>query len=83
MNAALALFLRFAGKARGVLDSLGANAYGIYLLHYASVTWLQFALLDAPLPGYAKAAPVFTGAVALSWGLSAMVRRIPAVARIV
>jgi peptidoglycan/LPS O-acetylase OafA/YrhL len=79
----LSLFTRFARKSRGVLDSLSANAYGIYLLHYACVTWLQLAMLHVAAPGVAKGAVVFAGAVALSWSLSAALRRIPAVARIV
>src|SRR6185295_11239002 len=45
----LALCLRFgAGRVR-TLDSLSANAYGMYLVHYVFVVWLQFALLDAAL----------------------------------
>ncbi|HTD28116.1 MAG TPA: hypothetical protein VK660_01875 [Xanthomonadaceae bacterium] len=75
--------MRLAGKAPGVLDNLSANAYGIYLLHYACVTWLQMTLLHVQLPGYTKAALVFAGAVALSWSLSAAMRQIPAVARLV
>jgi fucose 4-O-acetylase-like acetyltransferase len=78
--ACLALFLRFARKARAVFDSLSANAYGIYLLHYACVTWLQFALLRSDLPGAAKAGLVFAGAVAASWSASAALRRMPLVA---
>jgi surface polysaccharide O-acyltransferase-like enzyme len=81
--ACIALFLRFATKARRVFDSLSANAYGIYLLHYVCVTWLQYALLREELPGVAKAMLVFGGALAASWGLSAALRRIPAVARVV
>jgi len=81
--AALALFVRFAQKARGVLDNLSANAYGIYLLHYACVTWLQLGLLHVQLPGYEKAGMVFAGAVALSWGLSAALRKLPVVAQFV
>jgi fucose 4-O-acetylase-like acetyltransferase len=77
----LALFVRFATTSRRVLDSLSANAYGIYLLHYACVTWLQVALLHTNLPGAAKAALVFTGALAASWSASSAVRKVPAVAR--
>ena len=81
--ACIAVFLRFATKARRAFDSLSANAYGIYLLHYACVTWLQYALLRVELPGAAKAMLVFGGALAASWGLSVALRRIPAVARYV
>jgi peptidoglycan/LPS O-acetylase OafA/YrhL len=77
----LALFVRFVRQGR-VADSLSANAYGMYITHYALVSWLQYALLGAALPGAAKATLVFLGAVALSWGLTAALGRIPAVARV-
>ena len=72
----LALFVRFARKPNRVMDSLSANAFGIYLVHYACVSWLQLALLASPLSGAAKGTLVFTGAVLLSWGLSAAARRL-------
>jgi hypothetical protein len=74
--ACLALFTRFARKPNRIADSLSANAYGIYLLHYVCVTWLQFALLDAPLSGAAKGSLVFLGAVVLSWAMSATWKRV-------
>ncbi len=64
--ALLAVCLRFAGKRMG-LESLSANAYGIYLAHYVFVIWLQYALLDSSLPAIAKAALVFGGALLMSW----------------
>jgi len=78
----LALFVRFARRTR-LLDSLRENAFGIYILHYAFVSWLQYALLPAGLSGFVKAAAVTLGALALSWGTTAAVRRIPAVARVI
>jgi hypothetical protein len=47
------------------------------------VSWLQYALLPASLPGFAKFAIVFTGALGLSWATATIIRRIPAVARVV
>jgi len=55
----------------------------MYLLHYAFVSWLQYALLKAQLSGFTKGALVFAGAVALSWGATAALRRLPGVARVV
>lgn len=75
----LAIFLRFAKNANRAVDSLSANAYGIYICHYFCVTWLQFALLNSSLPAAVKALIVFAGAVALSWGMSAGLRRLPVV----
>ena len=79
----LALFVRFAQTRRRTWDSLSANAYGMYLIHYAFVSWLQYALLKAQLPAIAKGSIVFTGAVLLSWGATAALRRIPVVARVI
>jgi peptidoglycan/LPS O-acetylase OafA/YrhL len=70
---ALALALRFGRKRRAVFDSLSANAYGIYLLHYVPAVWLQFALLDAPLPAIAKGAIVFAVTLFVTWPLAAAI----------
>jgi len=79
----LAIFLRFAQSRSTVWDSLAANSYGIYLIHYAVVSWLQYAMLPASIPGAVKFFIVFPGALFLSWATSATLRRIPAVARII
>jgi peptidoglycan/LPS O-acetylase OafA/YrhL len=81
--ASLALFVRFAGRSNRVFDSLNANAYGMYLVHYAFVSWLQYALLRAALPAFAKGTLVFACTMLLSWGTTAVLRRIPAVARVI
>ena len=79
----LALFVRFAKNRSKMWDSLTANAYGIYLVHYAFVSWLQYSLLKITLPAIAKGSLVILGALALSWGTVAALRRIPAVARVI
>ena len=79
----LAIFVRFAGTRRKMWDSLTANAYGIYLIHYAFVTWLQLGLLKWQLPAIAKGTVVTIAAVLLSWGVTAGLRRIPAVGRVI
>jgi surface polysaccharide O-acyltransferase-like enzyme len=81
--ALLAVFLRFVKSRSAIFDSLSANSYAIYLVHYMFVSWLQYALLPASLPGYAKFAIAFFGALGLSWATAAAIRRIPAIARIV
>ena len=77
-----AVFLRFAGPHRPVFESLADNAYGIYLVHYVFVMWLQYLLLHAPLFAIVKAAIVFTGALTLSWATSAAICRVPIGARL-
>jgi len=79
----LALFVRFAKKPRKVFDSLRDNAYGIYIVHYAFVAWVQYTLLPASMPGLVKGLVAFLGALALSWGTVAVLRRIRAVARVI
>jgi peptidoglycan/LPS O-acetylase OafA/YrhL len=79
----LACFLRFANQRVRVFDALHDSAYGMYLIHYVFVIWLQYALLWVSLPAVAKAAAVFTGTLTLSWGAVAVLRRIPAVAKII
>jgi glucan biosynthesis protein C len=74
---------RLAGLPARLLDSLKANAFGMYLVHYLFIVWLQFALLELELPAIVKAAIVFAGALALSWAASAALRRIPVVAGII
>jgi hypothetical protein len=79
----LALFLRFARRRSRPLDSLSENAYGMYLVHYAFVVWLQYALLNVGFPALAKGIIAFLGTLGLSWSLTGTVRRIPAVARVI
>ncbi len=79
----IAASLRFAGKHSPILDSLSANAYSLYLVHYDFVVWLQYALLAATLFAVIKGAIVFGGTLILSWITILAVRRIPFGARLV
>jgi hypothetical protein len=47
------------------------------------VIWMQYALLNAPLPAIVKAATVFSVTVVLSWGLVTALRNVPLGARLV
>lgn len=73
----LAVFVRFFSRRIAILDSLVANAYGIYLVHYALVSWLQYALLDAQLSAIQKGLTVFSATLLLSWAAAAAIRAIP------
>jgi surface polysaccharide O-acyltransferase-like enzyme len=59
------------------------QAYGIYLLHYIFIIWLQYVMYGLALPAGVKAAIVFIGTLAGSWALTVLVRRIPLVARMI
>jgi glucans biosynthesis protein C len=73
--------LRFATWRIAWLDSLSHSAYGMYLIHYIFVVWLQYALLGVALFAIAKASIVFTGTVVASWGTMILARRLPLGAR--
>ena len=81
--AVLALVLRFAARRLPLLAGLRNSAYGMYLVHYLFVVWLQFAMLGATLPAVIKAAAVFGGTLLLSWGTVAALRRLPSVAQVI
>jgi surface polysaccharide O-acyltransferase-like enzyme len=81
--AVIAVCIRFATSRRRWLDSLSGNAYGMYLVHYPFVVWMQYALLSAPLPAIAKATLVFTVVVASSWAMVSALRSVPFGARLV
>lgn len=81
--AVLALVLRFAVKRRPWLGSLSRNAYGMYLVHYLFVVWLQYAFLPVELPAVVKAFAVFACTVLLSWTTTAALRRLPAAAPVI
>ena len=78
----LACFLRFKHSGRSFLDLMQADAYGIFLVHYPIVLWLQYWLYDFGLPAIVKAAIAFVLTVALSWAATAALRRIPGATRI-
>ena len=78
-----AILLRFAKSGWGLLDALQPSAYGIFLLHYIFVLWLQYAVYDYSWPAVVKFAIVFAGTLSLSWGLTVALRRIPVVAKMI
>ena len=79
----LALAVHLGRRRSAAGDSLSANAYGIYLLHWPIVLWLQYALLRLKPGAIEKGALVLTSGFALSWLASGLLRRVPGVARIV
>ncbi len=79
----LALFLRFSNDGSSILDPLRDSAYGIYLVHYVAVLWLQYFLYDYSFGGVMqlsaiiKAIIVFMLTLALSWAATSALRRLP------
>jgi peptidoglycan/LPS O-acetylase OafA/YrhL len=78
-----AIHLRFAKARWRLLDAMQPSAYGIYLLHYIFIVWLQYAVYDLPLQVATKFAVVFIGTLSMSWGLTVALRKIPFVARMI
>ena len=75
--AILAYFLRFNRSGWSLLDPIQADAYGMFLVHYPIVLWLQYWLFDLDLPAIGKAVVAFVLTVALSWAAAAALRKIP------
>jgi surface polysaccharide O-acyltransferase-like enzyme len=76
-----AVFLRFARSSVWLLDAMRPSAYGIYLLHFIFLIWLQYIVYDPAFPALVKFAIVFTGTFSMSWALTVLLRKIPVVAR--
>jgi glucans biosynthesis protein C len=79
----IAVSLRFAAKPSQILGMLSANAYALYLLHYVFVVWLQYALLNTPLPAAIKWAIVFGLTLLFTWITATTVQRVPLGARLI
>ena len=80
--AILAYFLKFKQSGWSMLDPMQGDAYGMFLVHYPIVLWLQYWLFDYDLPAIVKATIAFVVTVALSWALTAALRKIPGAKRV-
>jgi surface polysaccharide O-acyltransferase-like enzyme len=78
-----ATFLRFARVSLSPLDAMQPSAYGIYLLHFVPLIWLQYLVYDPPLPAFVKFALVFAGTLSASWTLAILLRKIPVIGRMI
>jgi peptidoglycan/LPS O-acetylase OafA/YrhL len=81
MFAVPAIFLRFARSSLWLIDAMLPSSYGIYLLHFIFLIWLQYIVYDPALPALVKFAIVFTGTLSMSWAFTVLLRKIPVVAR--
>jgi hypothetical protein len=77
----LAVFLRFDQSSFWLLDAMRPQAYGIYLLHFIPLIWLQDVVYDPAFPAFVKFAIVFTGTLSISWALTVLLRKMPVAAR--
>jgi hypothetical protein len=81
--AIMAFFLRFKQGGFSVLDALQNDAYGIFLVHYAYMLWLQYFLFDYDWPAIVKAGIVFVVGLLASWATTDVLRRIPGMTTVV
>jgi len=77
------VFLRFAKSSAWPLDAMQKNAYGIYLLHFIPLIWMQYLVYDLSLPALAKFVVVFAVTLSTSWAAASLLRRIPVLARMI
>lgn len=80
--AMLAFFTRSDARHSRFFAHLAQNAFAMYVLHHAIVSWLQYLLLNAPLSGATKGIAVTFFAIALSWIAAAALRAIPLAKRL-
>jgi hypothetical protein len=78
-----AVFLRFERSSFLLLDAMQPSAYGIYLLHFIPLIWLQYAVYDPALPAFVKFAIVFAGTLSIGWALTILLRKLPVAARMI
>ena len=80
--AILAFFLHSKAPGPTLLDRMQADAYGMFLVHYPIVLWLQYWLFDFDWPAIVKATIAFALTVILSWAATAALRKIPGATRV-
>lgn len=78
----LAYFLRFRRSGWSILDPMQGDAYGMFLVHYPIVLWLQYWLFNFDVPAIVKALVAFVLTVALSWAVTEALRKIPGATRV-
>ena len=82
-SAEISIFARFAQTPLKFLDAMRPQAYGIFLVHYVFIIYLQYAIYDPPLPAFVKFAIVFVGTLSLAWATTWLLKKIPVVARMI
>ena len=79
----LALFVKFESSSWSILDPLRESSFGIFLIHYVPLLWLQYALFGSTLAptmqetAILKALIVFILTLAISWAATRALRKIP------
>ena len=66
-----------------LLDAMRPQAYGIFLVHYIFIIWLQYAVYDPAWSPFVKFAIVFAGTLAGAWATVILLKKIPFIARMI
>jgi hypothetical protein len=77
MLAILAFFLHSKAPGPTLLDRMQGEAFGMFLVHYPIVLWIQHWLFDYDVSAIVKASVAFVLTVILSWAATAALRKIP------
>lgn len=77
VSALILLSKRYLCRQNKVLDNLSKNSYGIYLVHYTFVVWLQYAFYLGDFNPFARPWLVLVLAIVLSWFTADALRRVP------
>ena len=79
----VSFFKQKVSKHNKLWSNLSSNAFGIYLIHYVFITWLQFALLNISLPVFIKFLIVFLVSLIASWAITNFARRLRIINQII
>src|SRR5262249_46795800 len=74
-----ASFLRFSKSPLRLLDAMRPSAYGIFLVHYIFIIWLQYAAYHPPLSACFNFWVVSTGRLSVSGGMFVLLRKVQVV----
>jgi surface polysaccharide O-acyltransferase-like enzyme len=84
----LALFLKFDSSGWSIFDPLRESSFGIFLIHYVPLLWLQYAFYGVTLAptmqetAILKALIVFVLTLGISWAATIALRKIPGARRV-
>ena len=80
--AVLAWFMRREASRAPLLDAMQPSAYGIFLIHYVPVLWMQYWLLGRDLSAFSKAGLSFAFGLGVSWLATLALRSLPGAKRV-
>lgn len=80
--AVLAWFMRRENSRAPLLDAMQSSAYGIFLIHYVPVLWMQHWLLGQDLSAFGKAALSLIFGLGVSWLATLALRSLPGAKRV-